>query len=55
VNADEILVLHHGHVRERGTHRQLMAKAGLYERLYRLQTGALSGRTDTANAVANAV
>jgi ATP-binding cassette subfamily B protein len=40
VNADEILVLHHGQVRERGTHRQLMAKGGLYERLYRLQMGA---------------
>ena len=40
--ADEILVLHHGQVRERGTHRQLMAKAGLYERLYRLQAGVTS-------------
>jgi ATP-binding cassette subfamily B protein len=47
VNADEILVLHHGQVRERGTHRQLMAKGGLYERLYRLQTGVMSGRTET--------
>jgi ATP-binding cassette, subfamily B, multidrug efflux pump len=40
VGADEILVLHHGQVRERGTHRELLAKRGLYERLYRLQTGA---------------
>jgi ATP-binding cassette subfamily B protein len=40
VGADEILVLHHGQVRERGTHRELVAKRGLYERLYRLQTGA---------------
>ena len=39
VDADEILVLHHGVVRERGTHRELMAKEGLYERLYRLQAG----------------
>ena len=40
VGADEILVLHHGQVRERGTHRVLMARGGLYERLYRLQMGA---------------
>lgn len=53
VNADEILVLHHGQVRERGTHRQLMARAGLYERLYRLQTGAASGRVDSTRALAS--
>ncbi|HSQ29955.1 MAG TPA: ABC transporter ATP-binding protein [Gemmatimonadaceae bacterium] len=41
VGADEILVLHHGHVRERGTHRELLAKHGLYERLYRLQAGTI--------------
>jgi ATP-binding cassette subfamily B multidrug efflux pump len=41
VDSDEILVLHHGHVRERGTHRELLAKRGLYDRLYRLQAGAL--------------
>jgi ABC-type multidrug transport system fused ATPase/permease subunit len=36
-NADEILVLHHGEIRERGTHAQLLAKGGLYARLYELQ------------------
>jgi ATP-binding cassette subfamily B protein len=41
VDSDEILVLHHGQVRERGTHRDLLAKRGLYERLYRLQSGAV--------------
>jgi ATP-binding cassette, subfamily B, multidrug efflux pump len=52
VDADEILVLHHGQVRERGTHRQLMAKAGLYERMYRLQTGA-AARGSANDAVAS--
>ena len=43
VDADEILVLHHGQVMERGTHRDLMGRRGLYERLYRLQAGGGDG------------
>ena len=39
VAADEILVLHHGRIVERGNHRALLARGGLYERLYRLQVG----------------
>jgi ATP-binding cassette subfamily B multidrug efflux pump len=39
VDADEILVMQHGEIRERGTHRDLLARGGLYERLYRLQVG----------------
>jgi ATP-binding cassette, subfamily B, multidrug efflux pump len=41
LESDEIIVLHHGHVRERGTHRELLSKRGLYERLYRLQSGVV--------------
>jgi ATP-binding cassette subfamily B multidrug efflux pump len=37
LHADEILVLHHGEIRERGTHRGLLAQQGIYHRLYRLQ------------------
>jgi ATP-binding cassette subfamily B protein len=39
VDADEILVMQHGEIRERGTHRDLLAAGGLYDRLYRLQVG----------------
>jgi ABC-type multidrug transport system fused ATPase/permease subunit len=38
-NADEILVLHHGEVAERGTHRELLERGGLYNTLWRLQAG----------------
>jgi ATP-binding cassette subfamily B protein len=37
LHADEILVLHHGEIRERGDHRALLAQHGLYHRLYQLQ------------------
>ena len=36
-NADRILVLHHGEIRESGTHRELLEREGLYSRLHRLQ------------------
>jgi ATP-binding cassette subfamily B protein len=34
---DRILVMHHGRIRESGTHAELMALGGLYSRLYQLQ------------------
>ena len=36
-NADRIIVLHRGEVREFGSHAQLMEKQGIYHRLYQLQ------------------
>jgi ABC-type multidrug transport system fused ATPase/permease subunit len=38
-NANMILVLHHGEVVERGTHRELVEHGGLYGTLWRLQAG----------------
>ncbi len=35
--ADTIIVLEHGHIVERGTHRELLDHAGIYARLYDMQ------------------
>src|SRR6185437_13475301 len=35
--ADKIIVMHKGHVREVGTHQQLLAQRGIYWKLYQLQ------------------
>ncbi|MSR20520.1 MAG: ABC transporter ATP-binding protein [Gemmatimonadetes bacterium] len=42
-NADRIVVLHHGEVRERGTHAELLAAGGLYARLHELQFAPVEG------------
>ena len=34
---DQILVLHKGRIRERGTHQELLARRGIYWKLYQLQ------------------
>ncbi|HEX3183680.1 MAG TPA: ABC transporter ATP-binding protein [Pyrinomonadaceae bacterium] len=36
-NADRIIVLHHGEIREQGSHQELLAERGLYWKLYKLQ------------------
>lgn len=36
-NADKILVIHHGKIREEGTHEVLLGQKGIYHRLHQLQ------------------
>jgi ATP-binding cassette subfamily B multidrug efflux pump len=52
VGADEILVLHHGQIVERGDHHELLANNGLYARLWLLQSGE---RTEEQGAVGPAL
>src|SRR6266446_1680810 len=43
--ADNIIVLHHGEIREQGTHQDLLSLQGLYWKLYKLQYSDPSRRT----------
>jgi len=54
--ADHIVVLHKGEVREMGTHRELLARRGIYERLYRLQleTGSKAAEREPGELAAEA-
>lgn len=47
--ADQILVLRRGEVVEQGTHNALLARDGLYRRLYDLQVRAQDARGDAAS------
>ena len=48
-HADQILYIEHGHILERGTHDQLMAQAGCYAEMYRLQSGSYLSEKSYAN------
>lgn len=41
-NADEIIVLDHGEIKEQGTHTELLRKNGLYRNLYEIQFKGLA-------------
>lgn len=36
-HADRIIVMHHGRIRESGTHQELLKQDGIYKKLYELQ------------------
>ena len=57
VDAHEIIVLEHGHIVERGTHTDLVARAGVYAGMWALQQSGADGVADgevAAGAVAGA-
>ncbi|ACZ75927.1 ABC transporter related protein [Dickeya parazeae Ech586] len=58
VEADNILVLHHGKTVEQGTHEQLLAKNGRYYQMYQLQQASreliLSQPHDSAELISQA-
>jgi ATP-binding cassette subfamily B protein len=59
-NASKIVVMHKGHVREVGTHQELLQKRGLYYKLYELQykdqeASAVRSPLSVAGAISPAV
>jgi ATP-binding cassette subfamily B protein len=52
VDADQIIVLDHGRVAERGTHAELLAQNGMYARMWAMQAEQQEGgRQETMDAV----
>jgi ATP-binding cassette, subfamily B, multidrug efflux pump len=45
-DADQIIVLHHGEIVERGTHLELISQQGLYHKMYLLQNGSVERLED---------
>ncbi|HYX31281.1 MAG TPA: ABC transporter ATP-binding protein, partial [Pyrinomonadaceae bacterium] len=54
-SADNIIVLHHGEIREQGTHQDLLALQGLYWRLYKLQYSDPTWMTETKEGEAEQI
>ena len=50
-HADRIVIMQHGRIAEIGTHKSLLARGGLYAKLYQLQS--MRGRTDAPRVVAS--
>ena len=50
MDADQILVLDHGQIVERGSHEELLAKNGIYAHIYRLQKDAGEGENNGTEA-----
>ena len=46
MNADHIIVLDQGRIREQGTHEELLERGGLYRRIYELQTAGIDVEDD---------
>ena len=49
-NADVVLVIDHGRVMQRGTHRELLAQDGLYRELYLMQYRRETRKSDAVPA-----
>jgi ATP-binding cassette, subfamily B, multidrug efflux pump len=51
---DRLIVMDHGRIVEEGDHRSLLARGGLYARLWEHQSGGFLGETDEGEVAAPA-